>query len=429
MHFENTLAFAASLDSNDPLKDFRNRFIIPQSAGKDKIYFLGNSLGLQPKSTSEYIRQIMDDWGRYGVESFFEAPEPWMDYHGSLTGTLSEVMGCLPQELTVMNNLTVNLHLMLVSFYRPQGKRYKILCEAKAFPSDQYMLETHVKHHGFDPQDAIVEVKPREGEQTLRTEDILQQIIAHRDELALVLLGGIHYYSGQVLDMHTITRMAQQAGAKVGFDLAHAAGNIEMRLHDWNLDFACWCSYKYLNSGPGAVAGAYIHERYHADLQMQRFAGWWGYDKATRFKMEQGFKPMLSAEGWQLGTPPLILYACHRAALDEIKAAGWDRIQSKRKLLTKYLWFVLDEVNKIQTKPVLSCITPRNETEQGSQVSMNMLSSGKEVYRQLTEAGFYVDWREPSVIRLAPVPLYNTFAEVWQFGQTLKSILQASTNW
>lgn len=425
MQFENNQAFAADLDKEDPLSSFRNRFIIPQEAGKEKVYFLGNSLGLQPKATEKYIGEIMGDWARYGVESFFEAANPWMDYHNRLTPTLGEVVGALPHEITVMNNLTVNLHLMLVSFYRPQGKRYKILCETKAFPSDQYMMETHVKHHGFLPEDAIIEVNPREGQETLTTEDILQQIIAHRDELALVLLGGIHYYSGQVLDMYTITTMAQQAGAKVGFDLAHAAGNIPLKLHDWNVDFACWCSYKYLNSGPGAVGGTYIHERYHHDESIQRFAGWWGYEKATRFKMEKGFVPMRSAEGWQLGTPPMLLYACHLAALDEIKAAGWERIQEKRKLLANYLWFVLDQVNQLQTNPVLSCITPRSEHEHGSQVSLHMLQRGKEVYHQLTDAGFYVDWREPSVIRLAPVPLYNTFTEVWQFGETLKKILQS----
>lgn len=423
MQFENTLAFARKLDAEDPLRHCRNRFVIPRENGQEKVYFLGNSLGLQPVSTSQYIQQVMEDWGRYGVEAFFDAPEPWMDYHNSLTSTLSTVVGCKPHEISVMNNLTVNLHLMLVSFYRPQGKRFKILCEAKAFPSDQYMLETHVQYHGFKPDEAIIEVTPRAGEHTLHTEDILQKIVTHREELALVLLGGVHYYSGQVLDMHTITTMAQQAGAKVGFDLAHAAGNIELKLHDWNVDFACWCSYKYLNSGPGAVAGTYIHERYHADTILPRFAGWWGYDKATRFKMEKGFKPMHTAEGWQLGTPPILLYACHRAALDEIKAAGWENILKKRKLLTKYLWYVLDEVNKVQSRPMLAYITPRSEFEQGAQVSMHMLQNGKEVYQQLMQAGFFVDWREPSVIRLAPVPLYNTFEEVWRFGQTLQQII------
>lgn len=425
MKFDSSLSFAHQLDASDPLRDFRQQFLIPAHNGVEQTYFLGNSLGLQPKRTKDYMQQVLDDWSRYGVESFFHAEKPWMDYHDQLTGTLSEIVGCRPHEVTVMNNLSVNLHLMLVSFYRPQGKRYKILCEAKAFPSDQYMMETHVRHHGFQPDDAIIEIQPRPGETAIRNEDVLQCLVQHREELALVLLGGINYYTGQVFDMYTITTMAQQAGAKVGFDLAHAAGNIELKLHDWNVDFACWCSYKYLNSGPGAVAGAYIHERYHNDPALNRFAGWWGYDKSTRFLMEKGFKPMPTAEGWQLGTPPMLLYAGHKAALDVVAEAGWDRIQQKRKLLNEYLWHVLDDVNASQQTPVLEYITPRPAAEHGCQVSMNMLRRGKEIYQQLMDAGCFVDWREPSVIRLAPVPLYNTFEEVWHFGDTLKRILNS----
>ncbi|MBX9782974.1 MAG: kynureninase [Chitinophagaceae bacterium] len=423
MQFQNTLAFAQQLDINDPLKQFRNQFIIPSEGGKEKTYFLGNSLGLQPKRTHEYIQRIMKDWATHGVESFFYAEEPWMDYHDKLTATLSTVVGCLPHEVSVMNNLSVNLHLMLVSFYRPQGKRYKILCEAKAFPSDQYMMETHVKHHNYNPADAIIEIKPRGGEHTIRNEDVLQLIVENKNELALVLLGGINYYSGQLFDMQTITQLAQQAGAKVGFDLAHAAGNVELQLHDWHVDFACWCSYKYLNSGPGAVAAVYIHERYHQDENINRFAGWWGYDKATRFKMDKGFKPIASAEGWQLGTPAMFMLASHRAALDVVNEAGWNNINQKRKLLTAYLWYVLDEVNRSQAAPIIEFITPRNENEHGCQVSMNMLQRGKEICNALMVDGFFVDWREPSVIRLAPVPLYNTFEEVWRFGDYLRSIL------
>ena len=423
MQFQNTLAFAQQLDANDPLSAFRKQFIIPSESGKEKIYFLGNSLGLQPKRTQQYVQQIMYGWATHGVEAFFQADEPWMDYHDALTKTLSTVVGCLPHELSVMNNLSVNLHLMLVSFYRPQGKRIKILCEAKAFPSDQYMMETHVKHYGYNPADAILEIKPRQGEHTIRNEDVLQMIVQHKEELALVLLGGIHYYSGQLFDMQTITQLAQQAGAKVGFDLAHAVGNVELQLHNWHVDFACWCSYKYLNSGPGAVGAVYIHEQYHKDETMNRFAGWWGYEKATRFKMEKGFKPIQNAEGWQLGTPAMMMMASHRAALDLLQEAGWQKTNQKRKLLTAYLWYVLDEVNALQSKPVIEFITPRNEHEHGCQISMNMLERGKEVYNELMKQGFFVDWREPSVIRLAPVPLYNTFEEVWKFGACLKKIL------
>lgn len=423
MQFQNKQTFAQQLDAKDPLKNFRQQFIIPTENGKEKVYFLGNSLGLQPKRTNQFIQKIMNDWATHGVESFFHADEPWMDYHQQLTQPLSKIVGCLPHELSVMNNLSVNLHLMLVSFYRPQGKRTKILCETKAFPSDQYMMETHVIHHGLDPATNILEIKPRAGEHTIRNEDVLQMIVEYKDELALVLLGGINYYSGQVFDMQTITQLAQQAGAKVGFDLAHAAGNIELNLHDWHVDFACWCSYKYLNAGPGAVAAVYIHERYHNDETMIRFAGWWGYDKPTRFKMDKGFKPMLSAEGWQLGTPAMLMYASARAALEVVVEAGWGNINQKRKLLTAYLWFILDEVNASQANPIIEFITPRKENEHGCQVSMNMLDRGKEIYNALMQQGFYVDWRESSVIRLAPVALYNSFEEVWKFGEALKKIL------
>lgn len=423
MQFQNTLVFAQQMDANDPLKSFRQQFIIPSANEREKTYFLGNSLGLQPKRTQLYVQQIMNDWAAHGVEAFFAADEPWMDYHDGLTKTLSTVVGCMPHEVSVMNNLSVNLHLMLVSFYRPQGKRIKILCEAKAFPSDQYMMETHVTHHGYKPEEAIIEIKPRAGEHSIRNEDVLQMIVQHKDELALVLLGGINYYTGQVFDMQTITQLAQQAGAKVGFDLAHAAGNVELKLHDWHVDFACWCSYKYLNSGPGAVGAVYIHERYHTDETMIRFAGWWGYEKATRFQMDKGFKPIQSAEGWQLSTPTMFMMASHRAALDLVQEAGWQNINQKRKLLTAYLWFVLDEVNASQKNPIIEFITPRNENEHGCQISMNMLQRGKEIYNALMAEGFYVDWREPSVIRLAPVPLYNTFEEVWKFGEALKKIL------
>jgi kynureninase len=423
MQFQPSLAFAQQMDAIDPLKRFRQQFILPSQNGKEKVYFLGNSLGLQPKRTKDRLQTILNDWAAHGVEAFFGADEPWMDYHDQLTGPLSKIVGCKPHEVTVMNNLSVNLHLMLVSFYRPQGKRTKILCEAKAFPSDQYMMETHVKQQGLDPTKTIIEIKPRVGEHCIRNEDVLQIIVQHREELALVLLGGINYYSGQVFDMQTITQLAQQAGAKVGFDLAHAAGNIELKLHDWHIDFACWCNYKYLNSGPGAVAAAYVHERYHTDASIQRYAGWWGYEKATRFQMEKGFKPIQSAEGWRLGTPAMMLYASHLAALELVEEAGWENINQKRKLLTSYLWYILDEVNAAQKHPLIEFITPRAANEHGCQVSMNMLERGKEIYQQLMNKGFYVDWREPSVIRLAPVPLYNTFEEVWKFGEELKRII------
>ena len=421
--FENTIDYAKRLDQQDPLAPFRQQFIIPEHNGKKQLYFLGNSLGLQPVRTQAHLQEVLNDWARYGVESWFMGKQPWLQYHDTLTAPLASIVGALPHEIVVMNQLTVNLHLLMISFYRPQGKRRKIICEAKAFPSDQYMFETHVKHHGFDPGEVIIEVGPRTDEHTIRTEDILAAIQQHKDELALVLWGGINYYTGQLFDMAAITKAGQAAGAKVGFDLAHVAGNVPVQLHDWNVDFACWCSYKYLNSGPGAIGGAYIHERYHQDATVQRFAGWWGYDKTTRFLMQKGFVPMPSAEGWQLSTPSPLLYAAHRAALEIVQEAGWENVQEKRKQLNKWLWFLLDQVNSTAGEPVIEFITPRQEAERGCQVSMLMLRDGKRIFDELTKAGIIVDWREPNVIRLAPVPLYNTYEEVWQFAEVLKKLI------
>lgn len=424
MIFENSRSFACQLDQQDELRSFRDQFIMPVIDGRQQIYFLGNSLGLQPVRTAACLQQVMNKWANYGVEGFFMGDQPWLQYHDQLIQPLSQIVGALPHEVVVMNQLTVNLHLLLVSFYQPAQKRNKIICEARAFPSDQYMLETHVKYCGFRPDEVIIEVAPRAGEHTIRHEDILQAIEQHKDELALVLWGGLNYYTGQLFDMAAITKAAQAVGAKAGFDLAHAAGNIPLHLHDWNVDFAAWCSYKYMNSGPGGIGGAYIHERYHNDSTLPRFAGWWGYDKATRFLMQKGFNATRSAEGWQLSTPSPLLYAAHRAALDIFMEAGFDRLQKKRQLLNSWLWFLLDDLNSQQSEPVIEFITPRQEAERGCQVSMLMLQQGKKVFEELAKAGVIVDWREPNVIRLAPVPLYNTFEEVWQFTNILRQILQ-----
>jgi kynureninase len=420
MQFENTLSFAQQLDEKDELKEFRKKFIIPTHNGQEQVYFLGNSLGLQPSTTKSAIQKILDQWATYGVEGFFMGQEPWLDYHDKLVKPLSKIVGALPHELSVMNQLTVNLHLMMVSFYRPDGRRKKIICEAKAFPSDQYMFETHMRHYGFDPADVIIEVGPRQGESLIRIEDILEAIKLHQDELALVLWGGVNYYTGQVFDMAKIAAATRAVGAKIGFDLAHAAGNIPLNLREWEVDFACWCSYKYLNSGPGAVGAVYINEKYHRDPSISRFAGWWGYQKQTRFLMEKGFVPAESAEGWQLSTPSLILYASHKASLEIFEEAGWDRIQRKRLLLTAYLWYLLDELNFTHK---IEFITPREENARGCQVSMLMLDKGKEVFNGLMSKGIFTDWREPNVIRLAPVPLYNTFTEVRYFVDSLSDLL------
>ncbi|HEY6977101.1 MAG TPA: kynureninase [Chitinophagaceae bacterium] len=424
MNFQNTLSFARQLDEQDALKHFRDKFFIPQHNGKDCIYFAGNSLGLQPKSVSSYIQQELDDWARLGVEGHFQAGNPWVSYHEIFPQKLSQIIGALPHEIVVMNQLTVNLHLLMISFYRPSSKRYKIICEAKAFPSDQYAFESQVKYHRYDPNDAIIEVTPRDGEHTLRTEDIIKTIKQYGDETALVLFGGINYYTGQYYDLEAITEAAHEAGVYAGFDLAHAVGNVELQLHDWNIDFACWCSYKYLNSGPGSVAGVYIHERHATNTTLPRFAGWWGHTKEMRFKMGKGFNAIPTAEGWQLSNVPVLSMAAHKASLDIFNEAGIHNLHTKRKMLTLYAHFILKDINKRLHKKVIEIITPSHENEHGCQVSMFMLQNGREIFNALTQQGIFVDWREPNVIRIAPVPLYNTFEDVWHFGNFIETILR-----
>lgn len=421
IEFKNTIDYAKFLDEQDPLKSFRDKFYIPLMHGKEAIYFTGNSLGLQPKKTQDYVLNELEDWATYGVEGHFHARKPWMPYHEIFTEQLSRLAGALPHEVVAMNQLTVNLHLLMVSFYRPTKQRYKIICEAKAFPSDQYAMESQVKFHGFTYEDAVIEVAPREGEHTIRTEDIVSTIEQHKNSVALVLFSGVNYYTGQLFDMPAITEAAHKAGAYAGFDLAHAAGNIPLHLHDWNVDFACWCSYKYLNSGPGGVSGAYIHERHSSDTDIPRFAGWWGHDKENRFLMEQGFRPIPSAEGWQLSNAPVLSMAAHKAALDVFDEAGWDKIFTKAKALNQYLWHVLDEVNAACADKPVQIITPRNEAEHGCQVSMLMLRDGKKIFDELKAQSVIADWREPNVIRIAPVALYNSFEDVWKFGDILKT--------
>jgi kynureninase len=421
MH-EATLGYARQLDINDGLSSFRSRFLYPTKNGNQQVYFLGNSLGLQPVKTKKYIDTVLEQWNLYGVEGFFHGSNPWMNYHEHLLEPLSEILGAKISEITVMNQLTVNLHLMMVSFYHPDGKKNKIICEAKAFPSDQYMLETHVRYHGLNPDTTIIEVRPREDEQVINNEDIIDAIDQHKDELALVLWGGVNYYTGQLFDMALIAAAAKKAGARIGFDLAHAAGNVPIQLHDWDVDFACWCNYKYLNGGPGAVGGAFIHERYHNDKSVPRFAGWWGYDKATRFEMQKGFVPVQSAEGWQLSTPSPLLYASLEASLELFKEAGWNNIQEKRKTLGSWLWFLLDELHHEPGGNCLEFLTPRQE--HGCQVSIFVKKNGKEIFDGLGDHGIMTDWREPNVIRIAPVPLYNSFEEVWHFYMTLRGLLK-----
>lgn len=418
--------FAQLMDTEDPLYKIREHFILPGNETYPQIYLLGNSLGCQPKNTAVYIQDVLNQWAEDGVESFFKGNNPWMDYHAHLQQPIAKIVGALPEEITVMNQLTVNLHLMLVSFYQPNGKKRKILCEQKAFPSDQYTLETYIRHLGLDPEEIIMEIGQRVGEETIRTEDIVSYINQHHEEIALVFWGGINYYTGQLFDMAAITKAAQQNNIKVGFDLAHAAGNVALRLNEWNVDFACWCGYKYLNGGPGAVAGCFIHKRYHEDAQINRLAGWWGYEKATRFKMEKGFKPVPTAEGWQLSTPSLLLYACAKAALDIFELAGWKNILSKQEKMKTYIWFLLQQLSESKTDKPFSILTP--ELERGNQISMLVLQNGRMVYDALMREGITVDWREPNVIRFAPAPLYNSFEDIWRLVDAIKRAIHLTKN-
>jgi kynureninase len=420
MQLENSLTFAQSLDAQDELKNFRSLFHIPKtSSGKEVIYFTGNSLGLQPITAKEAVLQELEDWANLGVEGHFHGRNPWFSYHKLLTEPTANLVGAEPIEVVVMNNLTVNLHLLMVSFYRPTPKRFKVLMEGGAFPSDQYAVESQVRFHGLDPDQAIVEVFPRANEHYLHTQDIVDKITQIGEELALVLFGGVNYYTGQAFDMQAITKVAHEVGAVAGFDLAHAVGNIPLHLHDWEIDFATWCSYKYLNSGAGGASGVFIHEKYADDASLPRFAGWWGHEEKERFLMKKGFKPMRGAEGWQLSNAQILPMAVHRASLQIFEQAGMQRLWAKHLQMHKYCYFLLDEFNQKQNKFSIEVITPQDEKQSGCQLSLVIKGIGKQVYEFLTKNGVVVDWREPEVIRIAPVPLYNTFEELYLFFDIL----------
>ena len=417
-----SLAFptAAALDAADPLAAFRQEFHIPPGPdGRPCAYFCGNSLGLQPKAARAAIGQELDDWARLGVEGHFHGTSPWLSYHETLADATARLVGARPLEVVVMNSLTVNLHLLLVSFYRPTATRYKILLEGGAFPSDQYALESQARLHGLDPDDALVELLPRPGEHTLRTADIEARIAELGDSLATVLIGGVNYYTGQAFDMAAITRAGHAVGALVGFDLAHAAGNLRLHLHDWDVDFACWCSYKYLNSGPGGTSGVFIHERWAHRPDLLRLAGWWGHDPADRFQMKKGFRPMPGAAGWQLSNAQILPLAVHRASLDIVdRAGGMAALRHKSEQLTAYLESQLQQLNL--PPDVLEIITPADPAQRGCQLSVLVHRRGRELFDHLAAQGVIADWREPNVIRLAPVPLYNTFGDVARAGAALQ---------
>jgi kynureninase len=423
MNFENTLTFARQMDEQDQLSHFRSQFLFPQHHGKDAIYLCGNSLGLQPKASAQYIADQLKAWQDHAVEGWFQPEQPWLSYHQQLKAPLARIVGALPQEVTVMNSLTVNLHLLLVSFYTPTAKKYKILMEAGAFPSDQYAVESQVRFHGFTPDDAIIEIYPRIGEATLRTEDIIDAITHNADELALVLFSGINYYTGQFFNLKTIADAGHAAGAMVGFDLAHAAGNVPLELHNWQADFATWCSYKYMNSGPGGISGIFVHEKHFDNAELNRFAGWWGYHNDTRFQMVPGFKPEHGAEGWQVSTSPILLMAAHKASLDIFEQAGSvPALREKSLKLTAYLEFLINLVNEQQGEELFEIITPQDAAERGAQLSIICKRDGKAIFDYLANQGVIGDWREPNVIRLSPIPLYNSFTDVYEAAQALTGV-------
>lgn len=420
MQYSDSIDFAKKMDANDPLAKYQDQFYLPQQKnGESYIYLCGNSLGLQPKITESYILQELKDWKNLGVEGHFHAKNPWMPYHEFLTEKMAKVVGAKPIEVVVMNTLSVNLHLMMASFYRPKNNRIKIVMESDAFPSDRYAIESQIRYHGYELAEALIELKPRAGEELIRMEDIEEIIRKEGEHIALILLGGVNYYTGQVFDMKKIAAWGHAQGCMVGFDLAHGVGNLNLNLHDDNIDFACWCTYKYLNAGPGSVGGCFVHERHAFNFALPRFAGWWGHNKATRFGMRDDFDPIPGAEGWQLSNPPILSLAAIKASLDLFDEVGMEELNKKTLLLTGYLEFLLENIDN----DLIRIITPKNKTERGCQLSIQVKNADKKLFAKITEAGVIADWREPDVIRVAPVPLYNSFTDVFNFVQILKNSL------
>ncbi len=417
---KNSLKYAQQLDANDALNNYRSQFYIPKDEnGKEWIYLCGNSLGLQPKSTKQYINQELKDWANFGVEGHFKAKNPWMPYHEFLTESMAKIVGAKPIEIVVMNTLTTNLHLAMVSFYEPISTKNKIIIESDAFPSDRYAVESQIRFHGFDPKDCLLEWKPREGEELLHLEDLQQLIDDNKEEVALLMIGGVNYYTGQFFDLQKIAEMGHRGGAKVGIDLAHGVGNVKPELHNSDVDFAVWCTYKYLNSGPGSLGGIFVHEKHANKKDIKRFTGWWGHNKDTRFNMRHNFDALSGAEGWQLSNPPILSMAAIKASLDIFNKVGMDALREKSIKLTGYLEELLQELGK----DVIRIITPKNPVERGCQLSIQLKSTDKSLHQKLTEANVITDWREPDVIRVAPTPLYNSFEDVYQFVQILKRLI------
>lgn len=418
--YQSDLKFAKQQDVLDELSIYRDEFHIPKDKnGNELIYFCGNSLGLQPKSTKSYINQELEDWANFGVEGHFEAKNPWLHYHEYLTHNMAKIVGAKPIEVITMNTLTTNLHLMMVSFYKPTPSRYKILIESDVFPSDKYAVESQLKHHGFNEKEGVVLWKPRKDETLLRTEDLEAILKKQGHEIALIMLGGVNYYTGQFLDLKKITTLGHQYGCTVGFDCAHGAGNVNLDLHNSNADFAIWCTYKYLNSGPGSLAGCFVHERHAHNKALNRFSGWWNHNKDTRFNMRQEFDVLSGAEGWQLSNPPILSMAAIKASLDMFNSVGIDKLIKKSKQLTGYFEFLINQLKNDDIK----IITPTNVNQRGCQLSIQVKNADKRLHNKLTQSGVITDWREPDVIRCAPTPLYNSFEDVYNMVALLKKIL------
>jgi len=411
--FQSGEDFAIAMDERDPLREFRERFFLPSIPGRECIYLCGHSLGLQSKTAAASIEQELNEWARLGVEGHFHAKNPWMPYHRLLTEQTAELVGANPNEVVVMNSLTVNLHLMMVSFYRPTRERHKIVVEGGAFPSDQYAVQSQIRFHRFDPATSLIELTPRAGEACLRDEDIDSLIEREGDAIALIMLGGVNYSTGQAYDMARIAELGRARGCVVGFDLAHAAGNLELKLHEWGPDFAVWCSYKYLNGGPGCVAGCFVHERHGREWDLPRFAGWWGHDEQSRFEMGPDFRAMPGADGWQLSNPSIVSLAVLRASMAIFHEAGMERLRAKSVSLTGYLEFLLNQ----KASPAFSIITPHEEDRRGAQLSLRISQNGRALCKRLAQEGVVGDWREPDVFRVAPVPLYNSYHNVFRFAQ------------
>ena len=419
--FQNTLDYAKKQDNLDALSPFRNKFHLPKNKnGETSIYLCGNSLGQQPKITAEYIKEVLNDWANLGVEGHVEGNHPWLPYHEFLTENMAKIVGAKPSEVVVMNTLTTNLHLMMVSFFQPTKTKYKIVIESDAFPSDKYAVESQLKFHGIDPKDGLILWKPRKGEELCRFEDLEELMKTHGNEIALLMIGSTNYYTGQSFPLKKITELGHKYDCKVGFDLAHGAGNIQPNLHETGADFAVWCSYKYLNSGPGSLGGCFVHERHANNEKLNRFAGWWGHNKKTRFNMRHEFDALPGAEGFQLSNPPILSMAAIRASLDVFAEAGFENLRKKSEKLTGFLEFLLDEMKN----EAINVITPRNPEERGCQLSIQVKNADKNLHEKLTEAGVISDWREPDVIRVAPTPLYNSFEDVFRFSEKLKEILK-----